>query len=105
MVEFAIVLVLKRKLEFKTNNNNEGGPREIEAVQRNNVNNVTFSNQPPPVEETTRSSDPYFEKNQSPTVAVKKNLISITDKIDTAAFILFLLSYSTFNFIYMVHYM
>ena len=102
MIEFAIVLVIKRKMDSKMNSNSDD-PRTVTAVRRKKMNYwpsrlpKTFTAENPiPTEDSKR--------NQPPTVIDKIESESITDKIDMAAFFLFLFSYFIFNIVYLSWY-
>ena len=102
MIEFAIVLLINRKLVLN-------GPqcpcikKGICKIRNLRKRNPLFIFRKNPVDPKDRNSSPSLEKEQTPNSQEKP--YSTTDKIDITALCVFLLSYIMFNFVYMIHYM
>ena len=111
MIEFAVVLVVKRKLEWDKNESN-GRPDGLNletTTQKNkdrHVNNVV----PADVVEG-KGHNLNSGRNgrvQQKGLMVKKRgffkVSSLTDKIDFTAFVVFIFGYFVFNCVYLMHY-
>ena len=105
MIELAIVLLIQRKLELKGNDKLSKSGRIKTRIQRKKEKDMVFFRNETSFVPNRLPSDHDFEKNHSLMVSVQKKCLSFTDKIDMAAFTIFLFSYLVFNCAYVAQYM
>lgn len=101
MIEFAIVMLLER-MEYGHRNQTYPERKCSKATSKAENRSIFFSKiaENPNLDKAATDSDTALTKQPKPT----KKPMSLTDKIDFAAFLLFLFFYILFNIIYVANY-
>ena len=108
MIEFAIVLLIKRIFGV---NDNQIPPSKRRECRRKNLRTgklLCFYKRIPggtKLDTNMMETNSIQELGEEETSTTQKRYYSVTDKIDFAAFFVFMVSYIIFNCVYVAHYM
>ena len=102
-IEFAVVLLIKRRLEWK--DKSVSNPNGIEQGDEKKDENISSVRKVYPIAKVSIDSKWKDKERGAKMFSVSSslgmwNVMATTDKIDFAALVIFLIAYLIFNFIY-----